>query len=331
MLLLRLKNSIPRRRFFSSHSEYEQPVRRAGIVKHVIFAAGFTIFAFQASAHYHIHYYIPEQMEKMKKKAQKSYRNILKRAGIYDEDEQLDSNGYALKSDHQSTIWNRLAKRISVAAGTENWKLLGSIIAINAGVFMLWRGNPRIQSFMLDHFRSSAHFRHLHQHITSMFSHITLGHFAFNMFGLWTFGIPMTLVMTPHYFLSFYLSAGVCASVMTRAVHMITKTSAYSVGASHALYAVLALYACAFPDHQLNIIFLPMLKFSAADALTGIFLFDLCGLLFTVFARRSLFGFDHAAHLMGLTFGIAYFNYGRHLKERQLQTTFEEAQKRGRV
>jgi rhomboid-like protein len=320
-----LSAMMNRSRRFSSFSSY--PVRNRGIAKHVLFATGFTIFAFQMSAYYHVHVFVPEQFKKMKSKAHEKFKQLMKKSGL---DDDVDRNGYTLISDERKSAINGLIKRISVAAGTDNWVVLGSIILANAGVFMLWRGNPRIQNYLMNNFRSSIEFRNLHQHVTSMFSHFTFGHLAFNMIGLWTFGIPMSMVMTPHYFLAYYLSAGVCASVMTRAAHMLTKTTAFSLGASHALYAVLSLYACAFPDHKISIIFLPMFEFDAMTGLKGIFLFDLCGFLVTVIKKRSPFGFDHAAHLMGLAFGIAYFYYGRHLKDKQLKLTFEEAEKRGK-
>lgn len=58
------------------------------------------------------------------------------------------------------------------------------------------------------------------------------------------------------------------------------------------------------PDARLNIVFLPMWTFPAESAVIGLILFDLAGLLF----RFKMF--DHAAHLGGALFGVAYAKYG---------------------
>ena len=49
-----------------------------------------------------------------------------------------------------------------------------------------------------------------------------------------------------------------------------------------------------------QIVFLPMFSFTAASALKGLALMDAVGM-----ALRWRF-FDHAAHLSGLVFGVAY-------------------------
>lgn len=77
----------------------------------------------------------------------------------------------------------------------DNKKALAGLIATNTAVFALWRvsfGRPALERLMWRHFACSytaiAHGKRLHTLLTSAFSHITVPHFAINMFMLWEFG-----------------------------------------------------------------------------------------------------------------------------------------------
>ena len=59
-----------------------------------------------------------------------------------------------------------------------------------------------------------------------------------------------------------------------------------------------------FPDSKMQIIFLPMLSFTAASAIKGVLLLDTVGLV----AGWQMF--DHAAHLGGLLFGLWWVYQG---------------------
>lgn len=74
-------------------------------------------------------------------------------------------------------------------------KALVGIIAANTLVLGMWRvspGIPRLNQWMWRNFACSynavAHGRRVHTLFTSAFSHITIPHFAINMFMLWEFG-----------------------------------------------------------------------------------------------------------------------------------------------
>jgi membrane associated rhomboid family serine protease len=71
-------------------------------------------------------------------------------------------------------------------------KALASIIAANTLVLGLWRVSPALNQWMWRNFACSynavTHGRRVHTLLTSAFSHITLPHFAINMFMLWEFG-----------------------------------------------------------------------------------------------------------------------------------------------
>ncbi|KAL0600458.1 Presenilins-associated rhomboid-like protein, mitochondrial [Plecturocebus cupreus] len=80
-----------------------------------------------------------------------------------------------------------------------------------------------------------------------------------------------------------------------------------SLGASGAIMTVLAAVCTKMPEGRLAIIFLPILTFTAGNALKAIIAMDTAGLIL----GWKLF--DHAAHLGGALFGIWYVTYGHEL------------------
>ncbi len=81
-------------------------------------------------------------------------------------------------------------------------------------------------------------------------------------------------------------------------------TAIPSLGASGAILAVLAMFAAASPDSRLTIVFLPMITVAASTGLKGLMMLDAAGI---VSGWRL---FDHAAHLGGALFGLAWFHGG---------------------
>lgn len=77
-----------------------------------------------------------------------------------------------------------------------------------------------------------------------------------------------------------------------------------SVGASGALYAVMAVGALSFPHAQIGIIFLPFVTFPITWGVAALCALDLFGLI------RGWQMFNHAAHLSGAIFGGLYWRYG---------------------
>merc|ERR1712037_66753 len=102
--------------------------------------------------------------------------------------------------------------------------------------------------------------------------------------------LPMVLSTFSHYSL-FHLGCNMVAlhSFMGAAVHG------------------LGMFATIHPDSTLQIIFLPMVKFTAATGLKALVTIDTLGLLL----RWRMF--DHAAHLAGLGFGVAWCYLGNPL------------------
>ncbi|RSH91515.1 hypothetical protein EHS25_009814 [Saitozyma podzolica] len=175
-------------------------------------------------------------------------------------------------------------------------------------------------------------------------SHQSFAHFAFNSFALYSFGsAAYTFLATPPpssgaplsssthtpHFIAFLLLAGLTSSLgshlftnLVRLPRLIRTLSSParlsspqalaaheailpSLGASGAIYAALTLTACAFPDSNVGIIFVPFISFPIGLGVAGMVAVDLVGLI------RGWRMFDHVAHLGGAAFGLLYYEYGR--------------------
>ncbi len=76
------------------------------------------------------------------------------------------------------------------------------------------------------------------------------------------------------------------------------------MGASGAILAMVGMFASVMPEAKLQIVFLPLVSFSAWQGLLGLMAVDTVGLL----AGWRLF--DHAAHLSGALFGVWWATHG---------------------
>ncbi|OCF30911.1 rhomboid-like protein [Kwoniella heveanensis BCC8398] len=177
---------------------------------------------------------------------------------------------------------------------------------------------------------------------TSVLSHQSLPHLAFNSFALFSFGAASYQYLstsptlpalnssshTPH-FLAFLLTAGLFSSLsshlwtnivrlpslMRTLRHPARISSAKtimvhqgflpSLGASGAIYGALTLTACAYPDSNVGIIFIPFVSIPIGMGVAGMVALDLVGLF------RGWRMFDHVAHLSGALFGFIYYRWGR--------------------
>ena len=84
----------------------------------------------------------------------------------------------------------------------------------------------------------------------------------------------------------------------------------YSLGASAGILGLVACVCILRPESQISILFLPMISFSAQNALLGILAMDTAGLLL------GWKVFDHAGHLGGTLFGVWYTKYGHKITDK---------------
>lgn len=180
-------------------------------------------------------------------------------------------------------------------------RTISCVMLANTVVFIGWRV-PRLLPFMMRHFVHSPT-NPPHTLFTSMLSHSGFLHFAFNMLGLWSFGNVVHEWLGPEQFLALYGSAGVLSSLASHLLRLRASTPYTSLGASGALYALLAVVAARRPDAQIGLLFLP---FSAP---IGTALPTLLGIEAAValLTRRS--PLDHYAHIAGALCGYGYMYY----------------------
>ncbi|GAA5830807.1 hypothetical protein JCM11251_001081 [Rhodosporidiobolus azoricus] len=215
----------------------------------------------------------------------------------------------------------------------ENWlemseakRTAAGLIASFGGVFLLWRlPSAKIPQLLAHHPLSGKSVTLL----TSVFSHRTLPHLAFNSIALYSFGTACFRFLdysevlprsTSRYeFLAFFATAGLVSSFashfwfsrivagrLLRQFPASTVKNALlpSLGASGAVYGCVAMTALAFPETSVSLIFLPFFPIPIGAATATLVAVDFIGLL------RGWRMFDHAAHLAGAMSGAAWYAFG---------------------
>ncbi|MBN2008501.1 rhomboid family intramembrane serine protease [candidate division KSB1 bacterium] len=136
---------------------------------------------------------------------------------------------------------------------------------------------------------------------TYMFLHGGFIHILLNMFILWMFGCEIERYMGEREFIRYYLICGVGGGL----VHVLIQPSSMTpvVGASGAIYGLLAAFAMLFPDRR--IMLFPF--FISLKAKHWVLIFLGITLLFGFTGRQD--GVAHFAHLGGMLVGFAYFKF----------------------
>ncbi|UCD64141.1 MAG: rhomboid family intramembrane serine protease [Candidatus Zixiibacteriota bacterium] len=170
------------------------------------------------------------------------------------------------------------------------------MILVNLGVFIAQNLYPSLTVHLgLSPKNFFADFPNLiYQPFTYMFLHGDFWHIFFNMFVLWMFGTEIEFNLGTRRFARFYILAGLAGAVLT----MIAKSYQTNpmIGASAAVYGVMAAYWVSFPQRYVYLYFLFPIKvkwFVPGFMLLGF-----------------LFGGPHVAHfahLGGAVFGFIYF------------------------
>ena len=150
-----------------------------------------------------------------------------------------------------------------------------------------------------------------YQLLTHMFLHGSETHLLFNMFGLWMFGRVIEQVLGKKRFFILYLSCGIGAAIISQLVDDYIFQQVYygaMVGASGAIYGLLAAFAIMFPNFKIMLIFLPV-PIAAKFFVPVLLLIDLTA----GFIGFSIFGQNiaHFAHIGGAIIGFFMIFYFR--------------------
>ncbi|KAL0077195.1 hypothetical protein F4703DRAFT_1743042 [Phycomyces blakesleeanus] len=165
---------------------------------------------------------------------------------------------------------------------TDADKTMACLIGINLVVFGFWQVRslkPFMNRWFLHHPGSPRSITLL----TSCFSHQEVMHLGMNMLGLWSFGGILHDYLGREQFLALYLTMGVGANVASHIFSLAFRNSRPlmpSLGASGAIYGLLAGTAFLYPHSSVSLIFLPFVPIKLGYALPALMSFDLAGILF---------------------------------------------------
>ncbi len=179
----------------------------------------------------------------------------------------------------------------------------GAMVMQETGVFD--------SSLLVFHYPESVYFRP-YQVVTHMFMHGGLAHLFFNMFALVMLGPYVEAFLGAKRFLTLYLISGFGALGLHLLIWYfeLQGVSAYEfaalmhereygvVGASGAIYGVLAAFAFLFPNTRLMLLF-PPIPIKAKFLVLGLVAFDLLSGISGTSA-----GVAHFAHVGGAIFGF---------------------------
>jgi len=186
-------------------------------------------------------------------------------------------------------------------------KVFIPICFLNCLVFAAWRV-PALQATMLKWFSGNpASSATCLPMLTSAFSHYSFMHLGLNMYALHSFMGPAVHMLGQEQFVAVYLTSAVLTSLASYAFKIGTGGMGYSLGASGAICTVLGIFATMVPDAKLQIIFLPMITFTASTAIKGMMCLDAAGMV------MGWKFFDHSAHLAGVLYGIFWCHLGSRL------------------
>lgn len=132
---------------------------------------------------------------------------------------------------------------------------------------------------------------------TYLFLHGGLFHILFNMLALWMFGSELEWLWGTKRFVRFYFITGVGAAICSTVVA--PNSTIPIIGASGAIYGILAAYGILFPDRILLLYFVIPIK-------AKYFVLILGALAFWSSLNASGSGIAHVAHLGGMLFGWLY-------------------------
>jgi membrane associated rhomboid family serine protease len=155
-------------------------------------------------------------------------------------------------------------------------------------------GDPLIRSFAL--WPLGAGFQPW-QILTSAFLHGGFLHIATNMFGLWMFGRDVERSLGSWRFLYLYTASALTASGLQLAVTTAAHAHLPTVGASGAIFGVLAAFGMLFPN-RVVVLLIPPIPMPARWFVVLYALFELFSGVY-----GTLGGIAHFAHLGGLAGG----------------------------
>jgi membrane associated rhomboid family serine protease len=137
----------------------------------------------------------------------------------------------------------------------------------------------------------------LWQLVTYVFQHGSPMHLLWNMLIMWMFGSDLELHWGSKRFLFYYLLCGIGAGVVT--VLLTPTTTTITVGASGAIFGLLAAFGLLFPDRPVAFMLIFPMKAKYFVVLLGL-------LQLLLFSQDTGGGIAYGTHIGGLVTGVLY-------------------------
>jgi len=144
---------------------------------------------------------------------------------------------------------------------------------------------------------------HVWQLFTYMFLHAVHDpwHILMNMFFLWMFGCEVERTLGTREFLKYYFICGVGAGLFHLLINF--NSPAVVLGASGAIYGVLAAFAILFPEREITLLLLLVLPVQIKAKYLAL---GFAGIALLLGTLGSNDGVAHFAHIGGMVVGFAY-------------------------
>jgi membrane associated rhomboid family serine protease len=178
------------------------------------------------------------------------------------------------------------------------------LLGINIVVFLLEMISGGMVNRYLALFTINTGLFKPYQIITHMFAHANFSHLFMNMFGLYMFGRTLEQVLGGKKFFALYFISGLGAAGLQFLIYNLQATPAAMVGASGAIFGILAAFAVMFPNVELMLIFFPV----PIKAKYFVLIYGVIELFFGV-ANFSMDNIAHFAHLGGAIAGFLLTMY----------------------
>jgi membrane associated rhomboid family serine protease len=179
-----------------------------------------------------------------------------------------------------------------------------SLLLLNVAAFLLMQVDIE---FAIYHF-ALWDFKHElfkpYQLLTHIFMHANFFHIFSNMLGLVFFGSILEQVLGQNRFLLLYLVCGLGAGVLSLVADAYNGDMIPSIGASGAVFGVVASFAMIFPNMPLQLLF-PPIRLKARYMVLLFVIFELS------YSLQNLPGdkIGHTAHLAGMFFALIMIKF----------------------
>ena len=154
---------------------------------------------------------------------------------------------------------------------------------------------------------------HIWQPLTYMFMHAGFSHWFFNMFAIWMFGMAIEREWGPRKYLFYYLACGLGAALCQEIVWQFTG-GGVTIGASGAVFGILAAFAWLFPEQKIFLLFIPI----PIPARWFVGMYAVLE-LFGGVASMSGDNIAHFAHLGGMITGLLILWYWKNKNNRRFR------------